>query len=409
MIIKKYYPLLLALFLVACGHARSLHGIKNSTSKLQVYTNFERGAMGEIKYASNDSIILDSKHWKKWDEIGDQYCWFDFALTPVKNKNITVVLEKLSGIYRGGVHEVYTNYTYPVFSYDHTNWQRIPNVHYDKESKTFSFTYHFEHDTVWLAYAHPYSLKRLLSMSQKFGNNEEIKIKSLGTSKEGRELELFSISNYTLPDAGKRVAIITALQHPGEDAGGYVAEGVIRFLMTDSKVVQDIKNKWIIHVIPVMNPDGLYHGITRYNAEREDLNHIWLNPLDSLLYGPEVKIVRQWLDNQFRSSNPPNIFFDIHSHSQQITENDIFSINNKFEEIAKSATGFGFPLQFRQQDAFEGSAPAYLDQKYSKDNIPATTIELTQSYVGKKNYLNISDYLQYGEYLIKALNASFDY
>jgi hypothetical protein len=194
------------------------------------------------------------------------------------------------------------------------------------------------------------------------------------------------------------------LQHSGEDAAGYVTEGIIRFLLADTEIARDIKKRWIVHVIPVMNPDGLYYGITRYNANREDLNSIWLKSLDSLHSGPEVKVVRQWLDKQFESANSPDIFFDIHSHSQQIPANDMFSINSKFEVVVKEATKFGFPLRFIIREPSAGAAPAYVNQKY---NIPTALIELTQSYVKDKYYLSIEDYVKYGEYLIKAVNESF--
>lgn len=185
---------------------------------------------------------------------------------------------------------------------------------------------------------------------------------------------------------------------------GYVAEGMIRFLMSESEAAREIKKKWLVHVVPVMNPDGLYHGITRYNAHQEDLNSIWLKSPDSLQSGPEVKAVRQWLDNQFQSTNPPDIFFDIHSHTQQIAANDMFSLNAKFEAVAREVTKSGFPLKFTVRKPSAGASQAYLDQRYK---IPTALIELTQSYVNDKNYLRIEDYVIYGEELIKAVHASF--
>lgn len=403
-IIRHFSVMILMIIATACGEKNTTaNRYTQSDDKLQVYADFERGAIGETKYAGTDSVVLNAKHWKKRDGIGDQYYWFNFALSPVKDKDITVVLDQLSGIYRGNIHEVYTNETYPVFSYDRIEWQRIPQVHYNEEKKSFSFTHLFERDTVWLAYAHPYPLSRLQKVSQEFEGNRDIKVKRLGATAENRDIILFSISDYSQPDNNKKVAVITALQHPGEDAGGYVAEGMIRFLMTDTEAAREIKENWIIHVMPVINPDGLYHGITRYNANREDLNSIWLKDSDSLDVGPEVKVVRQWVDEQFQSANPPEIFFDIHSHSQQFPANDIYSTSSKFEAIAKEATESGFPIRFVSRQPFQGAAPSYLHEKY---HIPAATIELTQSHI-KNSYLTIQDYHKYGELLVKAVSDSF--
>lgn len=403
-IIRNCCILFFTLTATACGKKTVTASGENQTDdKLQVFSSYERGAIGEIKYIGTDSVMLNAKHWKKHDGIGDQYYWFDFALRPVKNKNTTVVLDQLSGIYRGNLHEVYTDDTYPVFSYDRVEWQRIPQVHYNEEKKSFSFTHFFERDTVWVAYAHPYPLSRMQGVRQEHEGNRDIKIKSLGASEEDREITLFSISDYSQPDNRKKVAVIFALQHPGEDAGGYVAEGVIRFLMTDDERAREIKENWIVHVVPVMNPDGIYRGITRYNANREDLNSIWLKDSDSLDLGPEVKAVRRWVDEQFQSANPPSLLFDIHSHTQQFPANDVFSNSSEFEAIAKEATKSGFPLRFVKREPSPGAAPAYMNGMY---NIPAATIELTQSHIEKK-YLGIQDYHQYGEKLIKAVHDSF--
>ncbi|MEO6187209.1 MAG: M14-type cytosolic carboxypeptidase [Ginsengibacter sp.] len=377
---------------------------KQGSETLRTNSTFERGAIGATTYTSADTIVVDAKHWKKRDSIGDQYYWFDFILTPVRNKTVTVVLNKLTGIYRGNKHEVYNDITFPVFSYNNRDWQRISQVKYNEEKKSFSFTAKFEQDSVWLAYAHPYSLEKPKLIRRDYEKEKDMRMSSLGFSKEGRKLNLFSISDFSIPDSEKKVAVIISLQHTGEDAGAFLAEGLIRFLMSDNNEARDIKKKWIVHIVPVMNPDGLYNGITRYNAQREDLNSIWLKSVDSLQFGPEVKAARQWLEKQFQSSNPPDIFFDIHSHSQQLPGNDIFSINPKFEAIAKAATALEFPLNFIRNDKFEGSSVAYIDQHYK---IPAATIELTQSYVNDKDYLTIEDYEKYGELLMKSLNASF--
>jgi hypothetical protein len=405
MVIRIYGILLLLIIVTGCAKPiLTSKGQKQAGRKLQVFSNFERGAIGDVKYVSSDTVVVNAKHWKKRDNIGDQYYWFYFALSRVKNKKVTVQLDQLTGIYRGNKHEVYTNHTYPVFSYNQTDWQRIPQVQYNEEKKSFTFTHRFDQDTVWLAYAHPYPLSRLQTLQEQFKENSHLRVTSLGNSQEGRSLNLFSVSDYSQPEAAKKVAVIIALQHSGEDVGGYVAEGLIRYLMTDNEAAREIRKNWLVHVVPVMNPDGVYRGITRYNANHEDLNSIWLRSADSLQSGPEVKAARQWLDQQFQLANAPDVFFDIHSHTQQIAANHMFSTNPKFEAVAQQAAQTGFPLKFTVRKSSTGASQVYLDQKYK---IPAALIELTQSYVNDKQYIRIEDLSKYGEALIKGIHATF--
>ncbi len=48
--------------------------------------------------------------------------------------------------------------------------------------------------------------------------------------------------------------------HPGETVSSYVMKGIIDFLTSDSEEAQEMREKFIFKIIPMLNPDGVIHG-----------------------------------------------------------------------------------------------------------------------------------------------------
>ncbi len=66
-----------------------------------------------------------------------------------------------------------------------------------------------------------------------------------------------------------------ARQHPCETAGSFIAEYVIRELISDSKICGYLLDEFEFVVIPMANPDGVIHGMSRTNMAGLDLNRQW--------------------------------------------------------------------------------------------------------------------------------------
>ena len=205
-------PVLCLLCLISC-----------SSPDVEFSTDFDRGSLGEMEKINDDMYRGKPRHWLKRDSIGDQYYWFYFKAENVKDKSITFELNDLLGVYRGNPHLVYTDYTQPVFSYDQENWERIRDVKYDSASHTFWFTQQFINEPVWVAYAHPYPVERVISLIERVNKSEYVQIENLAETKEGRDVTMVKISDTDIPDDNKRNILIMAMQHAGEDAGSYMA------------------------------------------------------------------------------------------------------------------------------------------------------------------------------------------
>ena len=217
--------------------------------EIHITADFERGSIGSLKEIKENVFSGQTMHWIKKDKVGNQFYWFYFRMDNVRRKSLTVHLENMTGIYRNHTHELFTDYTQPVMSYDKKSWQRITDVNYDSAT-CFTFRFTPGKDTVWIAYAHPYTWSRFNAFVDSIGNNKYVMTDVIGKTREGRDIQLITITNPQKNNKDKKVVMMTALQHPGEDAGSYVLEGLIKALLSDGPEMRDIKDRFMeIHLM----------------------------------------------------------------------------------------------------------------------------------------------------------------
>ena len=100
-------------------------------------------------------------------------------------------------------------------------------------------------------------------------------VESLGKTLEGREIECLSIGT------GDLNAWVQHRQHPGETMAEFYAEGLCRRLFgleADSELdetTRRVLEKYRIHVVPNMCPDGSVLGHLRTNSVGANLNREW--------------------------------------------------------------------------------------------------------------------------------------
>jgi hypothetical protein len=380
------YPIL-ALIVLSC-HSPSV----------KISTDFDKGSIGNITETGPGHFSGNTKHWLKRDSIGDQYYWFHFKADHVLNKRITFELNDLIGVYRETPHIVYTDYTQPVFSYDQKNWERIDNVKYDTSTYTFSFSEKFEKEPVWIAYAHPYPTSRMDELLEKVKFSDYASVTQLARTKEGRDISLVQITDQEVSIENKKNIMILALQHAGEDAGGFMAEGIIQFLLSEDKDAVTARKRFNYFIVPMMNPDGIFNGTSRYNMEMEDLNNIWLNDDKKQ---PEVTGLKNWAETWLAEGNEIDLFIDIHNHTQFHQYNVFILQDHELDSMVTIMDKY-WPIRIWHSE-FKGSSCSY----FYKKNIPSGTIELSQSHLEDGKYLTIADYLSFGKGTVLALNEFY--
>ena len=79
------------------------------------------------------------------------------------------------------------------------------------------------------------------------------------------KIKLFSVVDKNGREVKKRTVLVMARSIPGESPASYVVQGLMDFLVSKHKIAQELRDKLIFKVIPMMNPDGVYLGNYRGN------------------------------------------------------------------------------------------------------------------------------------------------
>jgi cytosolic carboxypeptidase protein 2/3 len=102
-----------------------------------------------------------------------------------------------------------------------------------------------------------------------------------------------------------------------------MVHGVIDFLLSDETEAVELRDKFIIKVVPMLNPDGVIHGNYRVSLLGVDLNRRWKKP--SKFMHPTVYYTKQ-LINYFNKkckqegceSGGVVLCCDMHGHSRNM-------------------------------------------------------------------------------------------
>lgn len=133
----------------------------------------------------------------------------------------------------------------------------------------------------------------------------------IGASPQGRPLHLVRFG-----DAGAtRHVMLISRQHPPEVTGTIALVRFVEELAGDSPLAQEFRRHFRVHVVPLLNPDGVDLGHWRHNTGGVDLNRDWVD-----FAQPETRLVR---DAFLRVMKQPGaaLWFAADFHS---TRRDVF-------------------------------------------------------------------------------------
>ncbi|MCX8056335.1 MAG: M14-type cytosolic carboxypeptidase [Ignavibacteria bacterium] len=238
---KKYYSIFLVLILIVSAKGQVIFE-----------ANFDSGNLQSV--TTTDSINFTVR--VNADIVGR---WFYFRMRNVKNRYVSVTIQN-------------SDATRPMYSYDNKNWIRFTETE-SPQRNVFRKTY--TQDTVYVAYYVPYSVTQLHEKINLLKNNPYVKIDTIGFSEQNRPLIVLTITDFTTPDTLKFYVWAHGRTHPSETPSSYHLDGMINYLLSDDEVAVYLRTKIKLIVLPFINPDGVYLGKSRVNANNIDLERSW--------------------------------------------------------------------------------------------------------------------------------------
>ena len=210
---------------------------------------------------------------------------------------------------------------------------------------SFEYTFEDVNDRIYFAYSEPYTYTRLLRLIQSL-KEEQVKDVEFGilckspggievpvitvTSKgskylpdpeqvneimEKESLEIRQEVMKEFADENKKLLIVTARIHPGETCSSFVMEGFIRYIISSSPIATELRNKFIIKIIPMLNIDGVIVGNYRCCIIGQDLNRRFANPNTKL--HPVICSIKTMISNYHVKGKKVFAYIDLHGHSRK--------------------------------------------------------------------------------------------
>jgi len=150
-------------------------------------------------------------------------------------------------------------------------------------------------------------------------NPKLVTLQKRGESHDGKAVYLVKVTDSSVNDENKQIALVTALHGGPERSGSTTALRVIEWLLGDSPLAQETRRKQIVLVMPIPNPYAFFVTDRFNNKEGIDLYDTvakWWNlktlTLTAPEKAPELAAVLSVID-EYR----PDVHMDLHGTGMQ--------------------------------------------------------------------------------------------
>ncbi len=325
---------------------------------MKISTRFDAGALTVTDLSNPADIRLALRP----DNASDFAQWFYFRLQGAAYQNCVMHFENAAQAAYPDGWEAYQ----ACASYDRQNWFRVPTRY---ENGVLTIEHTPLANSIYYAYFEPYSSEQHLNLLGDAQGSGLCQIDDLGSTVEGRDMNLLTIGNQVQSDL--KVWVI-ARQHPGETMAEWFVEGLLaRLLDPQDATARALLDQATFYIVPNMNPDGSALGNLRTNAAGANLNREWLAP--TLEKSPEVYYVRE----KMRATGV-DLFLDIHGDE---------AIPYVFVAGTEGVPAYNeriAALEAQFKAAFAAASPDFQDEHgYEKDSPGQANLSMATAWVGE--------------------------
>jgi cytosolic carboxypeptidase protein 6 len=201
--------------------------------------------------------------------------WYAFKAWAPEDRSIDVRLS-----YEDGTHRYW-----PMVRRSGEAWLPLDSalVSIDSARSAATLRLHVGPDTVWVAGQEMMTSAHFRQWTDSLAAQPHMARDTIGRSARGRPLHLV---RFGAEDATRHVVIIGRV-HPPEVTGSMALVPFVEELAGDSPLAMEFRRHFQVHVVPLVNPDGVDLGHWRHNVNGVDLNRDWV-----AFHQPETRAVR---------------------------------------------------------------------------------------------------------------------
>lgn len=298
--------------LLASGTAFTYPLPDSSGDSISIDWNFEGGSLAKAERTRTANFRCHVNGQVDQDGRNRQASWYYFRVNGAKGQTLTFTMVDLAGEYNYRPNKgAITGDTLPFYSSDGTNWVPVEEADYDPSVPALTYKIDMPSDHVSIAHAPPYTLANFKSLCNDFADNSDVTIETIGRSVEGRHIPLVTITDRAIPDKNKKVVWLMFRQHAWESGSSWTGEGLMRFVSSGDPVARQIRSQTIVKVLPLCDPDGVFHGTVRFNHFGFDLNRNWdvVDPVKM----PEITCERKAITDWAKAGREIDFFLTLHN------------------------------------------------------------------------------------------------
>ncbi len=261
----------------------------------------------DFETANADLVAIDGDeiHFRARSVRGSLVLWWHFALEQVTRRHLTFVWENAAEA-MGGLESLQAEM--PLVNPGGREYYRLPPGEIDPDAGTWRFNVEFSRhvDAARLAFCYPYSYSEALRVARGWSSAGVARLETLTQSPGGRDVPVLFFGD---PEqAGREMIVAVARQHAGETPGSFTLEGFIEQFIAGGACGRWLRERGLLVVMPVMDPDGVAEGSFGKNQEPVDINRDWTGESK----WPQVAAARQLIAD-LAARHRYMLFLDFHA------------------------------------------------------------------------------------------------
>ena len=287
--------------------------------------DFPGANIGKIEAVAGSETTFRAEMVAQHDELdlNRQATWFAFDLEPRGGtREIHVVFWNFDGCYNGRPTRPSWKGALPVFSTDEgRNWTHFPRelCVWNEDDRTMTLTVRFPEgvNSLRVAYTAMYTNREICALADSVKDSPRVRQETLGAGQT-----LFTVTDFTVPEAEKRRFFIMARQHAWEAHTSWQTDGLIRWLAGQKGIFDDapvppeeLCRKCVFYIVPIVDPLGAEKGWVRFNFLGYDVNRRWnevdLNSEESRKTRPECWFIKKKI-LELNAEKPLTLVVNLH-------------------------------------------------------------------------------------------------
>ena len=360
MITRRTSLVLLALLVATAATGADARDCANA--QFRITTDFDGGRFAKCKAKRDGSFEITILPEDR--KVVVSYPWYAFRVSAATPAEVRITL-RFPGAYAR---------LWPKLSTDGTSWRRAPEdaVQVSESRREMRIKAAVAGDGLVIAAQELLPLAWYDDWFDELAARDDIDVAIIGESVEGRPLRLAKT-------AAKRDAIILlGRQHPPEIPGAMAMRAFVDVVLGDSDLARGFRERFMLLIVPVLNPDGVANGHWRHNSGRTDLNRDW-----GIFGQPETRAIAALLDGMDALEVRPRLMLDFHATSfttsalfytqtdDEVTNPEGFAVN-WLSAVATRIPDYAFDHEPGPSDENPNSK-GYFFRRYG---IPAITYEI---------------------------------